>query len=273
MTTKSPVTFTWNGASMAMVPQQRQHWLCNKQFADGQVYDLIEHEERSTSSHNHFFAAVHEAWKNLPEVHAKRFKTSEHLRKWALIHTGYANETMMTLETPAEAMRVAAIFANDPGFEFAVLAVSESVVRIYTAKTQKATGKDSMGKEDFQKSKQEVLETVAEMIGVTVEALLAQVADRQRPNDSAGREAEKPAGGPPKWVATYRRLLEEHTDPAPKSLKRKHDEAIVEIGGTPAEADLALMRKIYGARQRNLDGALTAEQYQAVLVEIGAVAA
>jgi hypothetical protein len=86
----APVEFQWDGEVM----RPARHYLprCHKQYVVGEAYPMIPHEDRSTNSHNHFFAAVHEAWKNLPEKMTARFPTSEHLRKWALIKAGYADD-------------------------------------------------------------------------------------------------------------------------------------------------------------------------------------
>ena len=54
-------------------------------------WQLAEH--RSKASHDHFFAIINEAWKNLPEDMGDDFPSPEHLRKWALIKSGFCSET------------------------------------------------------------------------------------------------------------------------------------------------------------------------------------
>ena len=61
-----PVTFIWT-ADGRMAPMPRFKRMCDQQFVVGEEYPLQILEARSRRAHNHFFASVHEAWKNLPE--------------------------------------------------------------------------------------------------------------------------------------------------------------------------------------------------------------
>lgn len=165
----APIPFVWNGD--AMVAPARFARLCDKQFAVGEVYPLIVHEDRSTNSHNHFFAAVHEAWKNLPERLTARYPTSDHLRKWALIKAGYADERSIACPTAEEALRVAAFIK--PMDDYAIIVVADTTIKVFTAKSQSAR---AMDKKTFQESKQAVLDIAAELIGVDVATLAANSA-------------------------------------------------------------------------------------------------
>lgn len=164
----APILFQWSGE--AMVPHARFARECDAAFVVGEVYRLAVQEHRSQASHNHFFAAVQEAWMNLPEDQAERFPTAEHLRKYALIRAGYRDERSIVCASKAEAQRIAAfIKPMDP---FAIVTVSEAVVRVFTAQSQ-STG--AMGKKVFQESKNKVLDVLAEMIGVQPETLTRNV--------------------------------------------------------------------------------------------------
>ena len=57
MTTVYPVNFRWDGE--AMVPLNPR--LADRYYVVGETYRLEPREERSPNSHNHYFAAVHEA--------------------------------------------------------------------------------------------------------------------------------------------------------------------------------------------------------------------
>lgn len=155
----APVIYQWTGE--AMVPQARFARLCDRQFVVGEHYRLVPHEDRSAASHRHFFAAVNDAWENLPEHLAERFPTSEHLRKWALIKAGFRDERTLVAASKAEAQRLAAFVR--PMDDFAVVVVSEATVTVYTAKSQSVR---AMGKAAFQASKDGVLSVLSEMIGV-----------------------------------------------------------------------------------------------------------
>jgi hypothetical protein len=135
-------------------------------FVVGEVYRLEPVEDRSAASHRHYFAAVAEAWANLPEDQAARFPTSEHLRKWALIQAGYHNRRELLASSKAEAARLAAFI--EPMDEYASVTVRVGAVEVLTARSQSVR---AMGKTDFQKSKDAVLEILAATIGVTVDEL------------------------------------------------------------------------------------------------------
>lgn len=162
MTDIPPIAFAWDGESM--VPQNGR--LADRHYVVGLSYRLAPYEDRSQRSHNHYFAAVKEAWENLPEDKAERFPTSEHLRKWALIRAGYRDERSIVAASKAEAQRMAAFVK--PMDEYAVVVVSEAVVTVYTAKSQSLR---AMGKKDFQASKDAVLDVLAAMVGVGAPAL------------------------------------------------------------------------------------------------------
>lgn len=164
MTNIPPLPFDWDGESFT---PKRPH-LADKHFVVGESYMLIPHEERSMRSHRYYFASVTEAWKNLPDDLAERFVTADHLRKYALIKSGYRDERSIVCSSRAEAVRIGAFVR--PVDEYAVVTVSEAVVTIYTAKSQRVR---AMGKKAFKESTDAVLDTVAAMIGTSKDALAA----------------------------------------------------------------------------------------------------
>lgn len=165
-----PIRCLWDGE--AFVPERRFGPLCDRHFIVGEAYPLVVQEQRSQASHSHYFAALHDAWANLPEHLAERFVTAEHLRRYALIKAGYRDERTIVAASKAEALRLAAFVR--PMDEFAVVTVSEAVVTVYTAKSQSLR---AMGRADFQASKDAVLGIVADMIG-TAPATLRREAGR-----------------------------------------------------------------------------------------------
>jgi len=166
--TTAPILVTWDGTSFA--PLSRFMREVDAHFVIGERYRVSIQEERSQASHSHYFAAVQEAWMNLPEDQAERFPTAEHLRKYALIRAGYRDERSIVCTSKAEAQRVAAFVK--PLDSFAVVTVSEAVVRVFTAQSQSTA---AMGKKAFQESKSKVLDVLAEMIGVQPETLTKNV--------------------------------------------------------------------------------------------------
>lgn len=162
--TPTPLTYAWDGE--AMRPLERHRARAAKQFEENMVYRLAVHEERSSNSHSHYFASVTEAWKNLPEQIAAEFATADHLRKYALIKTGFYNERKIALGSEAEAQRVAAFV--QPMDEYALVIPEGNVVTIYTAKSQSYR---AMAKDEFQHSKSLVLEYLASLVGVSADEL------------------------------------------------------------------------------------------------------
>ncbi|MBN8968955.1 MAG: hypothetical protein J0G95_10895 [Rhizobiales bacterium] len=147
-----------------MIPRHPRR--ADQVFVVGQHYSLIEHEERSTATHNHEFAWLKEAWMNLPENLADIYPTQEHLRKRALIEAGFYDETIIDAGTNAAALRVAsAIRARE---EFSLVIVRGPAVVIRTAKSQ---SRRAMNKKEFQASKTAIMEMIAGMIGATPAAL------------------------------------------------------------------------------------------------------
>lgn len=164
----APRVFRWDAEKSVMVPLRPGH--ADQQYVDGEEYRLGIIEERSTNSHNHYFAAITEAWRNLPEALSERFFTPEHLRKYALIRAGYANVMELVASTRAEALRFADYVRKID--EYAVVTVKDRTVQRFTAKSQSVR---AMGKPEFEDSKRKVLEIVSSMIEVKPETLAENV--------------------------------------------------------------------------------------------------
>ncbi|BAQ18355.1 hypothetical protein [Methyloceanibacter caenitepidi] len=155
-----PVACLWkNGAFIPATSYQLKR--CQEHFEDGKRYALIEHQERSINSHNHYFAALHDAWQNLPEDIGVDFPTVEHLRKRALISTGYYDQRSVVCADNEEARRVAAFIR--PMDEFALVAVNGPAVVVRTPKSQTYR---AMDRKTFSESKEKVLGWVWDLVGV-----------------------------------------------------------------------------------------------------------
>lgn len=160
----APVPCRWEGDCFRPLPRYAKE--CDARYVVGELYQLAEIEERSVKSHRAYFAGINEAWANLPERLAERIPSPEHLRKWALIKAGFADHREIVAPSRDDAVRLAAFIK--PMDTFAVVTVSDCVVTVYTAKSQSLR---TMGKKDFQASKQAVLDIIAGIIGVNTETL------------------------------------------------------------------------------------------------------
>lgn len=149
-----------------MEPVRAHRRLCDAQFVIGQRYTMEAAEERSGAQHRFYFACINDAWSNLSEEQTERFPTAEHLRKFALIKTGHADERTFVASSRAEALRIAAFMK--PADEFCVVIAKETVVSVWTAKSQSVR---AMGKDTFKKSCDDVLHFVAGLVGARPEDL------------------------------------------------------------------------------------------------------
>jgi hypothetical protein len=155
-----PVMFVWDGECMQPAP--RFVPLCNKQFVVGEEYPFEVVQHRSMASHNQYFAALNEAWHNLGEQWNGRFPTSDHLRYWALIQTGFGVETDHVFETAKDAKASARAIRQVDAYS--AIVVSGNVVKVTRAKSQ---SRASMRKEEFEASKTAVLDLIATMARTT----------------------------------------------------------------------------------------------------------
>jgi hypothetical protein len=161
----APILVDWQDG--VFVPALHSHaQRCNEQFEEGKRYSLIEYKDRSQASHGHYFAALTEAWANLPEEFAVEFPTVEHLRKYALIKAGYFIKEEVVLSTAEDARRVAAFCDNRDDYRICI--VNGNVLSRYTAKSQSMK---EMGRKPFEASKQAVLVIVADMCGIDLVTL------------------------------------------------------------------------------------------------------
>jgi len=157
-----PLWYRWNG--IAMMPIQPE--LAEAQFIPDGRYLLEPHHERSYARHRAYFAALKEAWRQLSP--SEDYPTEEHLRKRALIATGWRDERTFVAKSHDEALRLAAFVA--PFDEHAVIDTRFNVVRVWTAQSQSYK---AMGRDKFNRSMDAVLDYVAGLIEVSKEQLLA----------------------------------------------------------------------------------------------------
>jgi hypothetical protein len=165
MTERTPIPCMFNGEAFQPVSPYWER-RANREYGKGEVVRLVDQPERSGASHNHFFASVESAWESLPPLLAERWPSSKHLRSYALIKAGYCDIDNVVCASHADAMRVAAF--TRAGDEYALVDVKKNVVTRYRAKSQSYR---SMGKEEFQASKDAVLRIIAEILDISRQEL------------------------------------------------------------------------------------------------------
>ena len=160
MSDDKQILFVWEGDLLRPASQRWQRD-CDAELVIGERYLVSVVHPASEASRRHYFAMLKDSWMNLPETIAGMYPSPEHLRKRALIQTGYCDTQTLVCASKAEAKRVAAFIR--PTDEFGVVTVREATVTRYTAKSQSMR---AMGKQDFQASKQATLDWVSDLIGV-----------------------------------------------------------------------------------------------------------
>lgn len=156
----APILCRWDGEAFKPAGP---YWAkqADRDYCVGETYRLVTHEERSAASHNHYFAAINDAWQSMPDAMLADYPTAEHLRKKLLISCGYADERDFVCGSKAEAQRMREFIR--PMDDYAVIIVRDDVVRVYTAKSQ---SKRAMGAKAFQESKTAVLDAIYALLGV-----------------------------------------------------------------------------------------------------------
>ena len=166
-----PIKFIWTDDG-TFVPASR--WWAKRadiEFAVGEEVELQRWEDRSWKSHGHQFAWLKNAWDNLPDFMVDQFPSPEHLRKYALIKTGYCSMRQYPCGSAAEATRWAINLR--PENPYCIVKAEGSIVTVYEAMSQSVK---VMGAKDFQASKQAILDYVASLLRVEPGVLAAQSA-------------------------------------------------------------------------------------------------
>jgi len=112
---------------------------------------VLDDTPRSMASHNGYFAGLQELYHTMPEAVTERLPNFEMFRKFCLIRTGWRDEVSYPCATRAEAERWAARLR--PLGDFAIVTIAGTTVIRWTAKSQSMR---SMGKQAFQKSRDDV---------------------------------------------------------------------------------------------------------------------
>lgn len=133
----------------------------DREFVVGETYKMVEEPEHSDASRGHYFASLKNGFDSLPDHLKWEYPSIEHLRKKALIRKGFAQHRDHVCESKAAAERLRAFI--EPMDDYAIVEAHESVVRVWTAKSQK---KRAMTPKEFQESKQAVLDFIDDLLGV-----------------------------------------------------------------------------------------------------------
>lgn len=158
-----PIPCQWTDDGV-FKPLDRYAGRADMQYAVGEVYRITVEEERSMGAHRSYFAELHRLYDNVPEDQATQFGNQEEFRKFCLIRTGWRTTRDIVCDTEKQAATIAA-FVSDLD-EYCIVEVRGTVVSVHRAMSQSV---QSMKKEPFQKSTEDVLNYARAMVGVTAQ--------------------------------------------------------------------------------------------------------
>jgi hypothetical protein len=153
-----PLIYMGDGDFRASSPYHIRR--CQQLYGQGELVTVEAIAERSMASHRQYFAEVGDLWETLPETLAGDFPSADHLRKFALIKSGYCKQRRLVLPTHEEAEE-AALMVNELD-SYALCEVTGRTLTVWVARSQSLK---AMGREEFEKSKVDTLDVTRKMIG------------------------------------------------------------------------------------------------------------
>ena len=150
-----PLTYRGEGMFEASSPYHRKR--VDGLYGKGEMIEVEVVEDRSPASHKHFFARVAELWQNLPEWLSNDFNNPTHLRKFALIRTGYCTKRIFPCRSTKDAVDIADWVSDiDPYVICEIVRAQHgpgAVLTVWRAESQNM----KMKRHRFQQSKDDVL--------------------------------------------------------------------------------------------------------------------
>ena len=146
-------------------------WLEGKEWVPAayakDLAEMLREKQRSDASHKAQFAEIRNLWANLPHTHgnAPYAASAEAFRKHGLIAKGFCDVQTVDCETHSAALAAAPLIADlaRKAHGYALTVVRGPLVVCSTPHSQSYK---AMGKEQFQASKQAVLDWGHEVLGV-----------------------------------------------------------------------------------------------------------
>src|SRR5262249_39846542 len=128
----------------------------------------------------HYFACIHEAWRNLREQEIDDFPSADHLRKWALTFTEFCTTRQFDVTSNGELARLVTSLRRSSEYVRVAIDLDRKVVREFRPLSQSLAAMPN--NKTFQRSKDAVLDVLARKLGITVEEL-----------EEAGRRSDEAA--------------------------------------------------------------------------------
>jgi hypothetical protein len=163
---ESPALLVYEGEGMFAPANRAVAQRADRDFVIGERYLMVAEDERSQKSHNQLFAWVAERWQTLPDRLALEFPTADRLRYRALVETGWHRERRLIASSTNEARKIAAFMGLDAPDNTFISVVGPALV-LRTARSMKTRGNDRMNKAEFQQAKQNVMDWIDDLLGIT----------------------------------------------------------------------------------------------------------
>lgn len=188
----APIVFEWRAVdvadpktgevskALAMLPIERFAVLAKREFEIGQMYRfgdvVVGGDVRSTQHHKRYFAALRDAFNNLPEKIAARWPTVEHFRHWLLIETNWKDEKEIHCEDETYAKRLATFVRSESPYARIRILTNPTTGKKTIVMIERAMSQDygAMDKETFKQSSDAVLDLAAHLIQVPRGTLLKE---------------------------------------------------------------------------------------------------
>lgn len=142
-------------------------WWVPASYAE-KLEDALREDMREKSSLRGYMAEINKLWKNIPEKFEKApwAKSSDAFRKFGLIKTGFCDVSIDCFANQEDAIRAAARigYMARMAHGFAITRAKGDTVECITPHSQSLK---AMGKEQFNKSKADVLDYCRGIVGVT----------------------------------------------------------------------------------------------------------
>jgi hypothetical protein len=173
-----PVLAVWNEADLTFKVESRFGALARRQFVNGEEYPISVVEERSSADHNHYWAAVTNAWDNIRDPATLEILSSpDLLRQWAMVQGGkWCNTTIFAPLSKQAAMKAAeraAINFRHRGRYIEIVVrhshdeeTGEENGWAVVIKEAVSQSRSEMDKETFRESKKDVLDILSGIIEV-----------------------------------------------------------------------------------------------------------
>lgn len=152
-----------------LIPLDKFQPDCRRFFVHDGIYVVEADRPEHIAANKAYHAEIRTLWSNLPETLDVHYPKPEHLRKRALIKTGYYTANYVTLETEEEARVVQSIMK--PLDEFSVVIRRNNVVRVYRPRSQRLRREEDdavrMDADELKQSRKDVLDFCRALVSVS----------------------------------------------------------------------------------------------------------